>query len=207
MNKIKNAITLTLIMFSLIFCAAKTNCETTAQDISLPAPVITGGIPLMDAFKNRQSSMKFSKEPISLQTLSNLLWAANGMNRSDGKRTTPSAMNAQVITIYVAVPEGIYKYDPKLHTLQAFSKEDIRPIVGKYPLVLLYTADLSRQSKYLASVDIGFIGQNVYLFCAGNELNTMFLYETNGYALYRKLDFKLGEEVLFAQAIGAPAGR
>lgn len=173
------------------------------DDIKLPEPVITGGMPLMEALKNRHSSTKFTKQEIPIQTLSNLLWAANGINRPDGKKTTPSALNAQVITIYAALPDGLYKYNPQMHTLEAFSKEDIRPIVGtKAPLILLYVANLARQSKYLASVDCGFIGQNVYLYSAANNLNTIFLYGVNSSALNYKLDLNLGEEVLFAQVVG-----
>lgn len=207
MKKFKSLI-LTILFFSAVLLSSvAAYSETTASDIVLPAPTITGGMPLMDALKNRKSSIKFSKEPIPLQTLSNLLWAADGVNRSDGKRTAPSALNAQVVTIYAAFPDGIYKYNPQTHTLSAFSKEDVRPIVGKYPMVLLYVANLTRQSKYLASVDIGFIGQNVYLFCAANDLNTIFLYDSNSYALNNKLELKLGEEVLFAQAVGYPTGK
>lgn len=207
MKKLKSLILTVFIFSAVLLSSVAANSETTASDIALPAPTITGGMPLMDALKNRKSSVKFSKEPISVQTLSNLLWAADGVNRPDGKRTAPSALNAQVITIYVAFSDGIYKYNPQTHTLSAFSKEDVRPIVGKYPIVLLYVANLARQSKYLASVDIGFIGQNVYLFCAANDLNTIFLYDSNSYALNNKLELKLGEEVLFAQAVGYPTGK
>ena len=125
-----------------------------------------------------------------------------GENRPDGKRTAPSALNTQVITIYVALQDGIYKYNPQMHTLEAFSKEDIRPIIGsKAPVILLYVANLARQSKYLAAVDCGFIGQNVYLYSAANNLNTVFLYGVNSSALNYKLGLKLGEEVLFAQLV------
>ncbi len=179
-------------------------CEVVAPDIKLPDANMSGGTPIMDAFKNRKTSDKFSKVPLNLQTLSDLLWAADGQNRPDGKRTAPSALNAQVISIYVAFPEGVYKYEPSSHTLNVFSKEDLRPILGKYPMVLLYVADLSKQSKYLASVDCGFIGQNVYLFSAANNLNTAFLYGVNSIALDAKLGLKLGQEVIFAQVVGYP---
>ncbi len=207
MKNLKNLVVTMAAIGAFLLSSVSAYCETIANDIQLPAPSITGGMPIMDAFKNRKSSVKFSKEPIPLQTLSNLLWAADGVNRPDGKRTAPSALNAQVVTVYAAFPDGIYKYNPQTHTLTAFSKEDIRPIVGKYPLTLLYVANLSRQSKYLASVDVGFIGQNVYLYCAANDLNTIFLYGVNNYALNNKLELKLGEEVLFAQAVGYAPGK
>ncbi len=195
----------TFILFVGIFSVNQfALAESVIPDIKLPAPNITGGMPIMDALRNRHSSEKFSKKPLDLQLLSDMLWAGDGENRADGKKTAPSALNAQVISIYVAFPEGIYKYDSKNHNLTAFSKEDIRPIVGKYPLILLYVANLSRQSKYLASIDCGFIGQNIYLFSAANNLNTIFLYGVNSIALNNKLELKLGEEVLFAQAVGYP---
>lgn len=194
----------TLIIALCMNTSAKVFCASTVPDIKLPDPNITGGTPIMDAYKNRKTSDKFSKIPLDIQLLSDLLWAADGQNRPDGKRTAPSALNAQVITIYVAFPEGVYKYDAASHTLNAHSKEDIRPLVGKYPLILLYVADLSKQSKYLASVDCGFIGQNVYLFSSANNLNTAFLYGVNSIAIDSKLELKLGQEVIFAQVVGYP---
>ena len=191
------------VITGLMFASGSAFSKVVMDDIKLPEPSVTGGMSLMEALKNRHSSTKFSKDEIPLQTLSELLWAADGENRPDGKRTAPSALNSQVITIYAALKDGIYKYNPQMHTLEAFSKEDIRPIIGsKAPVILLYVANLSRQSKYLAAVDCGFIGQNVYLYSAANNLNTVFLYGVNSSSLNYKLQFKLGEEVLFAQLVG-----
>lgn len=191
------------VITGLMLASGSAFSKVVMDDIKLPEPSVMGGMSLMEALKNRHSSTKFSKDEIPLQTLSELLWAADGENRPDGKRTAPSALNSQVITIYAALKDGIYKYNPQMHTLEAFSKEDIRPIIGsKAPVILLYVANLSRQSKYLAAVDCGFIGQNVYLYSAANNLNTVFLYGVNSSALNYKLQFKLGEEVLFAQLVG-----
>lgn len=203
MRNFRNFVSLFVIFCSLVI-GMPVFADTTIPDIKLPTPNVTGGAPIMDAFRNRKTSDKFSKIPLDIQMLSDLLWAADGQNRPDGKRTAPSALNAQVITIYVALPDGVYKYDPSSHVLISFSKEDIRPIVGKYSTILFYVADLSKQSKYLASVDCGFIGQNVYLFSAANNLNTAFLYGVNSMALDAKLNFKLGQEVIFAQIVGYP---
>lgn len=187
------------------------NCscaKVVMDDIKLPEPQISGGMPLMEVLQNRKSSVKFSKTELPLQTISEILWAANGQNRPDGKRTTPSALNTQNISIFVTMKDGLYRYDSKLHELEAYSREDIRPVVGtKAPLILLYVADLSRQSKFLSSVDCGFIGQNVYLYSAANNLNTVFLYGVNATALNYQLDLGLGKEVLFAQLVGYPSSR
>lgn len=203
MKKLKNLFISTVLFLSICLAAPAGFSKVVLDDIKLPEPDVKGSVTLMEALKNRHSSIKFSKEEIPLQTISELLWAADGENRPDGKRTAPSALNTQVITIYAALQDGIYKYNPQMHTLEAFSKEDIRPIVGtKAPVILLYVANLGRQSKYLAAVDCGFIGQNVYLYSAANDLNTIFLYGVNSSALNYKLGLKLGEEVLFAQLVG-----
>ena len=173
------------------------------DDIKLPEPQMSGSMPLMEALQNRKSATKFSKTELPLQTISEILWAANGQNRPDGKRTTPSALNTQNISIFVTMKDGLYRYDPKIHELEAYSREDIRPVIGtKAPLILLYVADLGKQSKFLSSVDCGFIGQNVYLYSAANKLNTVFLYGVNASALNYQLDLGLGKEVLFAQLVG-----
>lgn len=196
-----------LILISSILLISANNClaKVVMDDIKLPEPVMTGSMPIMEALQNRKSTMKFSKEEIPLQTISEILWAANGQNRPDGKRTTPSALNTQNISIFVVMKDGLYRYNAKMHELEAFSREDVRPVMGtKAPLILLYVADLSKQSKFLSSVDCGFIGQNVYLYSAANKLNTVFLYGVNASALNYQLDLGLGQEVLFAQLIGYP---
>ena len=99
-----------------------------AQDrkqIDLPKPQMEGGKPLMQALKDRQTAREFSTEKLPIQTLSNLLWAAFGINRPEsGKRTAPSAVNWQEIDIYVAMADGTYLYDAKAHRLQLVVAED-----------------------------------------------------------------------------------
>ena len=198
----KNIISL-LIVLSLMITSNIAFSKVVMDDIKLPEPQMENSMPLMEALQKRKSSVKFAKTEIPLQTISNLLWAANGENRPDGKRTTPSALNTQNISIFVTMEDGLYRYNPKMHELEAFSREDVRPLIGiKAPLTLLYVANLSRQSKYLSSVDCGFIAQNVYLYSAANNLNTVFLYGINATAINLQLDFGLGQEVLFAQVVG-----
>ena len=108
------------------------------------------------------------------------------------------------IKIFVVLPSGLYAYLPEENALKAISKEDYRPIVGKYPLTLLYVADLGMQSKHFASVDCGFIGQNVYLFSAANGLNAWFRADIQQTVLSAKMRLGLSQEVLFAQTVGYP---
>ena len=126
----------------------------TAQElksIELPKPDTTGGKPLMQVLKNRHSSREFSADTLPMPVLSNLLWAACGINRAgEGKRTSPSAMNWQEIDVYVATAQGLFLYDPIKHVLQPVLSEDIRektgmqPFVKDVPVNLVYVADMAR---------------------------------------------------------------
>jgi hypothetical protein len=134
---------------SIIFTTLSFSDEL--KPIKLPNPQVEGGRPLMQALKDRSSSRSFSSEKLPLQVLSNLLWAAFGINRPDaGKRTAPSAMNRQEIDIYVAIIEGLYLYDAKAQTLKPVLSEDIRSVTGRQdflkdaPINLIYVADFAR---------------------------------------------------------------
>ena len=124
------------------------------KPIQLSKPQMDGGKPLMQVLKDRSSSREFSPQKLPLQVLSNLLWAASGINRPDiGKRTAPSAANWQEIDVYVATADGLYLYDAKPHGLKPVLAEDIRALTGLQafvkdaPLNLIYVADLSRISR------------------------------------------------------------
>ena len=122
-----------------------------AQIIKLPAPQTSGGKPLLDCLKLRQSNRSYSQQKLSLQTLSNLLWAANGINRPEsGKRTAPTAVNWQNIDVYVATADGLFLYDAKEQALIQILKEDIRALTGSQdfvktaPVNLVYVADYAK---------------------------------------------------------------
>lgn len=199
-----------LFLAGSVFAAQKTAPEPEfipTIDIQLPEPQTSGGMPLVDALKNRKTDRAFSSQELDEQTLSNLLWAANGINRPDGKHTAPSAMNHQEVVIYAVLPKGVFYYYPKGHFLKRVMKEDIRPLVGNAPLTLLYAANLTQQTKMNAACDIGFIGQNVYLFAAANGLGTVFKGSLNTAAIDQKLELRLGQEVLYGQAVGYPLSK
>ncbi|HOW82873.1 MAG TPA: SagB/ThcOx family dehydrogenase [Spirochaetota bacterium] len=186
--------------------------------IMLPKPAMTGGMPLMTALAKRQSSRSFSEKPLPDQVLSNLLWAADGVNRPDsGKRTAPSAMNKQEIDIYVALAEGLYRYDAAKHALELVLDRDIRAQTGQQDFVagaalnLVYVADLSaaagsdREEKVMyAAADTGFIGQNVYLFCASEGLATVIRGYIDRKALGKAMKLKSGQMIILAQTVGYP---
>lgn len=189
-----------------------------AQDISLLKPQTEGGKPLMQALLLRQSSREFSPEKIPLQVLSNLLWAADGVNRPDsGKRTAPTASNVQNIDIYAATADGLYLYDPVGHNLKVVLKEDVRAATGKQefvkevPLNLIYVADFSKfkrgtdeDKNFYSAAHVGFISQNVYLYCASEGLATVVRGLVEKEALAKTMNLRPDQKVILAQSVGYP---
>ena len=192
-----------------------------AQDpnsFSLPRPQMEGGKPLMQALKERKTSREFSSENLSRQTLSNLLWAANGINRPDSKKhTAPTAMNCQEIDIYVATADGLYIYDANAHALNLVLKQDIRSATGRQPFVkdapvnLVYVADYSKMSRasdedkvFYSATDTGFISQNVYLFCASEGLATVVRGYVDRPALAKVMKLRDNQKIILAQTVGVP---
>jgi len=147
-----------------------------AQDITLPQPVKTGGMPLMEALSKRSSSREFSTADIDNQMLSNMLWAAWGYNRAD-KRTAPSANDKQELSVYVVLKSGAYLYDAKANKLVQKAKGDFRKQMGNQdfvataPVNIVFVEDKTKQGA--GATDCGFIAQNIYLFCASENLATV----------------------------------
>lgn len=182
---------------------------------SLPRPRETGGMPLLSALKLRHSTREYSDRPLAPQSLSDLLWAAFGVNRPNGDRTAPYWRHVMVIDVYAAMADGVWLYDPKAHALVPHLSADIRAetglqdFVATAPLNLIYVAhgermtDVSPEERRLyASVDAGFIGQNVYLFCASEGLASVFRGAVDYAKLGRTLKLPAGQFVTFAQTVG-----
>ncbi len=188
------------------------------EPIPLPKPKMTGGKPLMEALKERHSTREFSTEKLPLPVLSNMLWAAFGINRPEsGKRTAPSAMNDQEIDIYVASEDGLYLYEAEAHALQIILEEDIRAKTGKQafvaeaPVNLVYVADYSKMGdgsdeskREYSAADAGFIGQNVYLFCASEGLATVVRAWIDKPALKEAMKLRPDQHIILSQTVGYP---
>ena len=179
-----------------------------AQDIQLPAPNKTGGKPLMNALNERQSNRDFSDKELSAQTLSDLLWAAYGFNRED-KRTVPSSQNRQEMDIYVFLKSGVYLYDAKNQQLilkvqgNNHAKTGKQPFVEVAPVNLVYVANLDKASNRDAALtDCGFIGQNVYLFCASEGLISVVRGSVDKDSVHSLLGLSDNQEALLAQTVG-----
>lgn len=169
--------------------------------VKLPAPQMDGGKPLMQCLKARQSTRGNygPEEKLSLQTLSNLLWAADGVNRPSGLRTAPDAAGWHNMQIYVLTADGVFLYDPPQHVLKVVSDQDMRPNAGlegaatgpmkqdfakTAPVSLVYVNDMAKTRRggkptmwndqdagiIWSYADAGAMAENVYLFCASEGL-------------------------------------
>jgi SagB-type dehydrogenase family enzyme len=185
-----------------------------AQDIKkLPEPIKKGGMPLMEALNLRKTDRDFSSKELDPQTLSNLLWAANGINRPDGRRTAPTARNMQQIEIYLYMQDGVYLYLAKEHALQLVVKGDHRkeaakqPFAQVAPVTLVLVADYAKMNMddkelrdLYAGTDCGNVCQNIYLFCASENLCTVELGMIDRESIEKLL--KINGKVLLGQPVG-----
>lgn len=202
--------------FLLAFAAAAYSEET----LNLPAPKTEGGMPLMQALKERQSNREFGSRKLSPEVLSNLLWAACGVNRPDGRRTAPSARNLQDIDIYVAMSDGLYLYEAKNHRLLKISGEDLRAATGNQEYVkdaalnLIFVSDLARLNvpdplavEFYTGAHTAFMAQNVYLFCASEGLSTVVRGNIDKAALAKAMNLRADQKITLAQSVGYPPER
>jgi len=186
--------------------------------VELPFPRTQGGKPLMESLQLRRSVREYTDRQLERQLLSDLMWAACGINRGDGGRTVPTWRNLLVIDLYVAMADGVWLYEPLRHRLTRRQDTDLRSATGLQefvataPLNLIYVAradgiiDMSAQDRRLyASVDSAFMGQNVYLFCASEALATVFRGSIDYERLGRAMALPPGQFVTFAQTVGYPA--
>ena len=155
------------------------------ETIQLPRPNQGAtNVTLMDALASRHSVRSFSSKALSLEQLSLLLWAADGINREDGRLTAPTAMNRQDIQLYVCRQDGAYLYHAKENSLERITTKDLRPSVAgdrqpfakEAPISLLIVSDqrkFGRDSRDYGCMDAGYVSQNIYLAAAAMGLGTV----------------------------------
>ena len=189
-----------------------------AKTIQLSKPQIGSGNSLMQLLWKRMSSRQFSSEPLPTEVLSNLLWAGFGINRPDGKRTAPSAMNRQDVDIYVILSDGLYLYDAKANQLRLVLAEDLRGLAGTQPYVkeapvnLIYVSDYAKMGDktpdemkiLLSGSHAGFISENVYLYCASEGLATVVRALIDIPALSKTMKLRPDQKIILAQSVGYP---
>lgn len=193
-----------------------------AADIDLPAPARKGGAPLLSALANRHSTREYKTDALSPQVLSDLLWAAYGVNRpSTGGRTAPSAHNWQLLDVYVTLQSGLYRYDPASHRLVQLSTVDARKIAGTQdftavaPVNLVFVAQMSKAKAAAgdttldlaewAAVEAGSVSQNAALFCASAGLANVVRAGVDRPAFAKLALLPADARIVLAQTIGYPA--
>ncbi|MDL2210547.1 nitroreductase family protein [Desulfovibrio sp. OttesenSCG-928-O18] len=196
-----------IIFVLILVCAASGAffaCEAQAaggeKRLILPKPQTTGGKPLMEALAARSASRSFSDKPVSEQVLSNLLWATWGVNRSDGRRTAPTARNTQDIQVYAALESGVWRYDAVKNELVLALEEDTRKKFGGAPLTLLFAVP---EKDRFGSMHAGSLYQNAGLFCASEGLANV-VKASGTDALKGVLPLPSGYIVVIIQSIGWP---
>jgi nitroreductase len=193
-----------------------------AQDIKLPEPRKTGGKPLMNALNDRESARAFSEKDLSLQQLSDLLWAAWGINRPEtSKRTAPSSRNVQEIDVYVILKSGLFLYNAGDNSLKQIHNTDIRKLSGTQeyvataPVNLIYVADMGKLGKkegdkindadlFAPYANSGFIAQNVYLWCASENMSCVIRAMIDRPELAREMKLRSNQVIILGQTVGMP---
>jgi Nitroreductase family len=215
------------------FHARTASVSSSTRQVSLPKPTAGRATSVFAALARRKTHRAIKDRKLSAQALSNLLWAACGVNRRQGPfgvpgRTAASASNAQEIDVYVALAEGVFRYEPVPHSLALVTAEDLRRhAIGQgqgaagatAPVRLVYVVDVDKfktagfqepgledpeTQKAYYYVDAGLIAENVYLFAASQGLATWF-HNCNKAALAPRLGLRTGQRVLFGQTVGYPA--
>ena len=187
------------------------------ETIPLPPAQKTGGMPLMEALQLRKSERSFSSKELTAQQLSNLLWAAYGINRPDGFRTVPTARNWYEYDIYVLKSDGWFLYEVPNHALLKMGNEDLRiyggtqDFVKAAPVILVFVADFDRMTgatdevrKFYSAIDVGYISQNVYLWCASEGLATIVLGQVDKPKVHEVLKLKPAQQVILSQPVAYP---
>ena len=212
----KSSLTGTMVLIIISFITVSWAAEL--SPIKLPPPNLNSGKSLMQSLQARKSSRVFSTKKLPVEVLSNLLWAACGINRPEiGRRTAPSAVNWQEIDVYVAMADGLYLYNANEHILKPILNRDIRALAGKQsfvkdaPVNLIYVADLSKISKanieeknFYSAVDTGFISQNVYLYCASEGLSTVVRAMIDKDSLSKAMNLSDNQKITLSQTVGYP---
>lgn len=189
---------------------------TEARKLDLPPAEKGGGRPLMETLNERKTTREFSDRELEPHILSNLLWAANGINRKeDGKRTAPSARDMREIDIYIITREGAYLYIPDGHLTKLIKEGDFRKeaagrsdFAANAPIILVFVANAKKMEKLDASardayahIDCGYVSQNVYLFCASENLATVAIGGVDKAGMTKILGLK-DDKVILSQPVG-----
>ena len=186
--------------------------------IKLNAPEMDKGMSVIQALKERKSERIYSDRQLTLQELSNLLWAADGISREDGRRTAPSWANYQEFDIYVIREDGVYVYEPKNHELIPVAAGDYRKYAGTQefavtaPINLFFVADLDKikagadetAKVMIACTDVGYISENVALYATSVGMASRPRAGMKKEDLAQILKLRPEQRIILAHTVGYP---
>ena len=197
-------------------CAFSSVNALADNEIKLPTPNLKDNVSLKTALEKRKTTRVFSNKALSELDLSNLLWAAYGENRSNGKRTVPVARGIYAVEMYVALADGVYKHDLGDNALEKVTAKDMRSasdgrkMGAKAPVVLVMVADKDafngKAPQYIA-MEAGAIMQNIYLFCAAYNFNTVVCGSFDPQEWAKALKLPANKYVILTQVVGCPRGK
>lgn len=207
-----------LMVVIAVLVVGSTVAAQVPETINLPAPMFEKNKPLMQALQERKSGREYADRQITPQDMSNMLWAANGINRPNGNRTSPSARNKQDIDVYVVLKEGAYLYDPKKNQLTLVAAGDFRKNTGMQPYVttapanLVYVSDIAKfdflkereEAVLTGAIDAGHCSQNVYLYAASAGLSAVVRTSIDGKKMGEILKLRPQQVVIMAHTVGYP---
>lgn len=193
------------VLFSVVCSLFLTVPAAAVADVlvELPAPQKSGGLSVLEALGSRHVERAFDDRILPMQEVSNVLWAACGVNREDGRLTVPTALNRQLVGVYAVLPDGVYRYDAKQNVLEQVLKGDgyLKTYANGAPMVLLHAA---QESERYSAMHVGSMYENVALYCASAGLaNVMKAQETD--KLEGKLPLPDGWKIYMIQPVGYPA--
>ena len=200
-------------LFGTIACVCACCAVHAENEIKLPTANLKDNVSLKTALEKRKTSRTFSSNALSELDLSNLLWAAYGQNRPNGKRTVPAARGIYAVEMYVALADGVYKHELADNVLKKVTGQDMRgasdgrKMGAKAPVVLVMVADKNafngKGDRFIA-MEAGAIMQNIYLYCAGYNLNTVVCGSFNPAEWAKALKLPENKYVILTQVVGCP---
>ena len=194
-----------LLILSLLIMTAVSNARA-LEIIELPEPQIDKNVTLYDALKNRKSVRTYEKKEVDMQTLSNILWVAYGVNRDDGRRTIPTARNAKDLSVYVADQKGVWLYNADRNELKQITADNIMYAFGSQsfmkdvPVVLIYAG--SDKDHNFSVMHAGSAYQNVELYAGVTDLGCVVRAMFDKEAVAKAIQLPAGQRIIVTQAIG-----
>ena len=200
-----------LLLGILTMCCIGVYAAEENGNIELPSHNLKNTVTLKKALEKRRTTRTFASRALSELEISNLLWAAYGDNRPNGKRTVPAAMGIYAVELYVALPEGAYWHNRGENVLKKICSQDLRAFSdsrkmgAKAPLVIIMVVDkdaLGERNSHYAAVEAGAIMQNIYLYCAAYNFNTVVCGSFNSAELAKALKLPANKRVFLTQVVG-----